>query len=115
MPGQPEREQLNIQDLQLNRRQRRRLSRRTFLISTGVLGATAMVAPSLLTRSAPTADALLGPGPLLDLLRPVFQTIGRDTYAGLSALVVPGPDVYSVAQGVTTPEPAASQRRRPSS
>src|SRR6266852_4615352 len=31
----------------------------------------------------------------------------HDTLNGLAAFVVPGPDVYSVAQGVNTPEPGA--------
>src|SRR6266536_5394003 len=31
----------------------------------------------------------------------------HDTLNGLAAFVVPGPDAYSVAQGVSTPEPGA--------
>jgi len=96
----------------LNRRQRR-WNRRQFLARMGVLGALTVVAPSVAFAPSPNkAEALLGgslggglsPGVLFDRLQPVFQALSRDTYGGLTAFVVPGPDPYSVAQGVSTPE-----------
>ncbi len=69
----------------------------------GVLGAAATTVPALLR--ARLAQALLGPAPLLDGLRPVLRDVSRDTLGGLVSFVVPGPDPYSQAQGVTTVEP----------
>jgi hypothetical protein len=39
-------------------------------------------------------------GPTLADLAPIFDTLAADTINGLVAFVVPGPDAYSVAQGV---------------
>src|SRR5262245_30388701 len=73
-----------------------RLERREFLTHAGRLAGAAAVlrpfTPSFNQRSA-MADSTAED----DLL--------RDTLNGFVAFVVPGPDEYSVAQGVSTPEP----------
>jgi hypothetical protein len=78
------------------------IDRRQFLARAGVLGA-ASVLPSLIPGRI--AAALSRADPVLDALSPVLQQVSRDTISGLVAFVVPGPDPYSTAQGVTTSEP----------
>lgn len=70
------------------------LDRRQFLARVGVLGAAAAV-------GVPRAAAAAPPEPI----GAVLQQLARDTISGLVAFVVPGPDPYSVQQGVTTVEP----------
>jgi hypothetical protein len=43
--------------------------------------------------------------PGADQFAKVLEELARDTFSGLIAFVVPGPDPYSVAQGVTTSAP----------
>lgn len=81
------------------------LSRRRFLAATGVLttAAAASQLPGFAGRwpaSAQSADDVLGPL-LGDAVGPLLRTLAHDTIAGLVAFVVPGPDAYSQAQGVT--------------
>jgi hypothetical protein len=77
------------------------IDRRQFLARAGVLGAAAMLPVWVPSRVA----ALVRSDPAFDALSPVLQQVSRDTISGLVAFVVPGPDAYSRAQGVTTPEP----------
>lgn len=74
-----------------------RYGRRAFLVRSGVLGAAIALVdvPSLLEPSAIGAAT-----PSLMDLAPVFDELSKDTINGLVAFVVPGPDLYSVAQGV---------------
>lgn len=74
------------------------VSRRSFLRQTGLLAAAVALAaewPALLgveQRGAAFADPPPDPNTL-------------DTLSGLVAFIVPGPDPYSLHQGVSTPEP----------
>jgi hypothetical protein len=77
------------------------LSRRQFLARAGVLGAAVTLAR--LPGSDWTAQAADIPG--LDQFAALLRELARDTFSGLIAFVVPGPDPYSVAQGVSTPAP----------
>ena len=73
-----------------------RLARRAFLTHAGLLaGAAALLRP--FTASLSPASARAASITEEDLL--------LDTMNGFVAFVVPGPDPYSVAQGLTTPEP----------
>lgn len=74
----------------------RALSRRAFLAGTGGLGLSAALAglPDALARHGWLEAALAQNGDV------TLQTLN-----GLAALIVPGDDEYSVAQGVSTPEP----------
>lgn len=84
----------------------RSLTRRDFLARTGVLGALAalygVAGPGLRPLWAQTPDDLAA---VIAGIRDTLQSLARDTYDGLVAFVVPGPDPYSVAQGVTSPRP----------
>jgi hypothetical protein len=74
----------------------RLLARRSFLGQAGRLAA----AMALVQASGILQDR--------GWLEPAYAAqpdIVRDTLNGLIAFIVPGPDAYSVAQGVTTPEP----------
>jgi hypothetical protein len=51
--------------------------------------------------SSPAQAALLSP----TALAPMFDALAMDTISGLVAFVVPGPDAYSVAQGVADTAP----------
>lgn len=64
---------------------------------SGVIGAAIALVdvPGLLEPSQTG-----GAGPTLADLAPVFDALSSDTISGLVAFVVPGPDAYSVAQGV---------------
>lgn len=77
------------------------IDRRQFIAGAGVLGAATMLPGWLPAR----VSALGRSDPVLDALSPLLQQVARDTIGGLVAFVVPGPDAYSRAQGVTTPEP----------
>jgi len=93
-----------------SRRRRRGLNRRQFLARTGVLGAATLLAPAVLFgRRAEEAGA----ASLFDMLAPVLRDLSRDTFAGLGAFVVPGPDAYSVAQGVSTPSAGGVAAKAP--
>jgi hypothetical protein len=72
------------------------LTRRTLVARGLVLAAAGALAglPDVLGRKGWLADALAAETDLV-----------RDTLNGLVAFVVPGPDGYSVHQGVSTPEP----------
>jgi hypothetical protein len=77
------------------------VSRRQFLVRTGVVGAGAyaLLSPSLAWATDPLQlilDRIAGPA---------LETLSRDTFAGLVAFQVPGPDKYSQAQGVTDTRP----------
>lgn len=72
-----------------------RKSRRSFLWSMTLASAGAALLHSGILTSAGWAQAAEGAPP--DLV--------RDTFNGLLAFVVPGADDYSVAQGVSMPEP----------
>ena len=81
------------------------VSRRRFLAATGLVSvaAAASQVPGFAGRwpaGAQSADDLLGPV-LGDTAEPLLQVLAHDTIAGLVAFVVPGPDAYSRAQGVT--------------
>ena len=74
-----------------------RYGRRAFLIRSGVIGAAvALVDVPTLLEPGRTGAA----SPSLTDLAPVFDALSKDTINGLVAFVVPGPDLYSVAQGV---------------
>jgi hypothetical protein len=78
-------------------------SRREFLIRAGVIGA-AMVfidVGELEFASSSAEGAALSP----TALAPLFEALATDTISGLVAFVVPGPDAYSVAQGVSDAAP----------
>jgi hypothetical protein len=79
-----------------------RFGRRAFLVRAGVIGAAVAVldVPDIL--GAPSGGAAT---PTLTELAPVFDALATDTLNGLVAFVVPGPDAYSVAQGVADSRP----------
>ena len=79
------------------------LGRRQFLAQFGVLGA------ALLLRPSGAAAALLAAGPDGRAAADALHRISLDTYRGLAAWVVPGPDAYSRAQGQTSPTPGGVQ------
>ena len=72
-------------------------SRRAFLHKTGLLTAAAALVQSDWVGRVLLPEARAGHGP--DLV--------MDTFNGLAALIVPGPDPYSVHQGVTDERPGA--------
>ena len=82
-------------------------SRRQFLLRTGTLGAAATVAlhPSL-AKAAGLLDPLLD-----DIAAPALKLLARDTVAGVVAFEVPGNDVHSQAQGVTSNRPGGIDAR----
>jgi hypothetical protein len=90
------------------------LSRRDFLIRTGVLGASATIVgawPDPARAGVPNALK-----PLLDrVVQPAIELLVRDTYAGLGVFAVPGPatDVYSAAQAMTSPRPGSVEAKGP--
>jgi hypothetical protein len=84
-------------------------NRRTFLWRTGSLGAAASIAlyPSI-AKAAGVLD------PVLDnIAAPALKILARDTVAGLVAFEVPGSDVYSQAQGVTSTRPGGIDAKAP--
>jgi hypothetical protein len=72
------------------------LSRRDFLTWTGQLAAALAFVP---------ASGILSERGWLSLAYAAEPDLVHDTVNGLIAFIVPGPDDYSVAQGVSTPEP----------
>lgn len=89
-------------------------SRRQFLIRTGLIGAAAALVetsdlglPVPGAAVAPAADAAINSGASSSLpsLPSVLEALAKDTMNGLVAFVVPGPDPYSIAQGVSDNEP----------
>ena len=78
------------------------LSRRQFLARVGVLGAATSLWGAGAWRAARSAPP---PG------SEVLAELARDTMNGLGAFAVPGPDDYSVAQGLTSPTPGAVDAR----
>jgi hypothetical protein len=74
------------------------VSRRAFLAAGGGLG--------LSVALAGLPDALARHG-WLDVAAAADPDLTRDTINGLVAFIIPGDDEYSVAQGVSTPEPGA--------
>lgn len=86
--------------------------RRDLLMRAGVLGAGAMAAglwPSRAAAELPPALERL----LLKVAEPAINLLVHDTYGGLAAFAVPGPDRYSQAQGVTSPTPGGVAARAP--
>ncbi|HWF17347.1 MAG TPA: hypothetical protein VG244_14275 [Acidimicrobiales bacterium] len=79
-----------------------RYGRRAFLVRTGVIGAAIALVdvPTLLEPTRAGAAA-----PSLTTLAPIFDALSTDTINGLVAFVVPGPDAYSVAQGMHDTQP----------
>ena len=89
------------------------ISRRTFLVRTGVLAAS-VAAPGVpwhRPAGAQEADDLIAP--LLDGIDPVLQALSVDTISGLCAFLVPSTDPYSVAQGLTDDAPGAIAAEAP--
>lgn len=86
------------------------LSRRDLLLRAGVLGAGAMVMgvwPGATRAEVPEALE-----PLLErVAEPALELLSRDTYAGLAAFALPGPDRYSQAQRLTSPSPGGVEAR----
>ncbi|RCW43665.1 hypothetical protein DFQ14_106143 [Halopolyspora algeriensis] len=88
-------------------------SRRAFLARIGLLGA-AVGAGGLLPRSALAEGAFADPlDRLADRLSPLLDELGRDTWNGFCAFVMPGPDPYSAAQGTPREEAGAMEARVP--
>lgn len=79
-----------------------RYGRRAFLVRSGLIGAAVALVdvPALLEPGQAGAA-----GPTLADLTPVFDALSTDTINGLIAFVVPGPDAYSVAQGMSDSAP----------
>lgn len=95
-------------------------SRRSFLVRAGVMSAAlALLDPEELLQLRPAAASTLsssrGAGVslltnedrilALSSLAPIFEELSKDTINGLVAFVVPGPDAYSLAQGVSDAVP----------
>jgi hypothetical protein len=77
------------------------MSRRQFVARAGVLGAfVGLGGLSGVRWAAGGADV-----PGAEQFAEVLEELARDTFSGLIAFVVPGPDSYSVAQGVTASTP----------
>jgi hypothetical protein len=81
--------------------------RREFLARTGVLGM------GLVLGGVAAAPARAASNPLLPTLRQLLEELSRDTINGFVAFVVPGPDAYSVAQGVHTSDPGGIDAQTP--
>src|SRR5579872_4138590 len=79
-----------------------RYGRREFLVRVGVMGAALALLDGTDLLGSSTADAkLLSLGQSAS----IFDALSTDTLNGLVAFVVPGPDAYSVAQGVSDSAP----------
>ncbi|HEX6390727.1 MAG TPA: twin-arginine translocation signal domain-containing protein [Solirubrobacteraceae bacterium] len=83
------------------------LDRRQFLARCGVLGA-GLAFGGPLSAAARAADP---PAELVKVAAALMRQLAYDTFAGLVAFAVPGNDVYSKAQGVTSPTPGAVDAR----
>src|SRR5437588_862442 len=79
------------------------VSRRQFLARAWVLGAAVALAGSDGWRLPVRAADVPGN----DQAAAVLDALARDTASGLAAFILPGPDPYSVAQGVSSPTPGA--------
>jgi hypothetical protein len=82
--------------------------RREFLLRAGVIGAAMLLLDTVdLTSPASAAENadLSTSGLSPSALAPIFDALSRDTLNGLVAFVVPGPDAYSMAQGVSDTAP----------
>lgn len=84
------------------------LSRRQFLARCGALGAAALVVQ---VPGISSADAVAAEG--VDEASAALRTLTVDTLSGLVAFVVPGPDRYSQAQGLTDSRPGGVDARAP--
>ncbi len=71
-----------------------RLSRRAFVVQVGLLASALAPLPGVLKRAGFLDDALAA-----------APDVVSETFNGLVAFVVPGPDAYSVAQGESSAEP----------
>lgn len=75
--------------------------RRAFLVRAGVLGIAAALPPALAgppaVAAAPTATADVIEE-LMAWLRPQLQRLAFDTFSGVAAFCLPGPDLYSLRQ-----------------
>jgi hypothetical protein len=81
--------------------ERSQFGRREFFVRAGVVGAAVVLFDAVDVADV-TAPAGAGvPAPLTSLL----DQLATDTINGLIAFVVPGPDAYSVAQGVSDAVP----------
>jgi len=81
--------------------ERSQFGRREFFVRAGVVGAAVVLLDAVdLTDATSPAEAGV-PAPVASLL----DQLATDTINGLIAFVVPGPDPYSVAQGVSDPVP----------
>ncbi len=69
--------------------------RRDFLARSGLMGAVAAISPMLLASSKSEASLLLSES----LISEVFNAMTLDTFAGVSAFVLPGNDWHSISQG----------------
>jgi len=84
------------------------LDRRQFLARCGVLGA------GLTLAGGPLASLARAQDPAADLAKvaaAIMRALAHDTFAGLVAFAVPGNDMYSKAQGVTSPTPGGVDNR----
>ncbi len=68
--------------------------RRDFLTRSGLVGAVAAVSPMLLSSSKSQASLFSSN----DFISEVFNAITLDTFAGVSASVIPGNDWHSISQ-----------------
>jgi hypothetical protein len=89
---------------------RQQFGRRQFLVRAGVLSAAlAFLDVGALGASPSARAAALRRAGVTSLkpadLAPIFDELSSDTLSGLVAFVVPGPDAYSVAQGVSDTAP----------
>ncbi|HIV73105.1 MAG TPA: hypothetical protein H9903_19370 [Candidatus Aquabacterium excrementipullorum] len=75
-----------------------RLTRRRF--ATSAIG-TACAAATLPALTGPAVGQLATPS-RVERLRAMFNLLARDTLAGVSAFAVPGSDLYSLWQGLST-------------
>jgi hypothetical protein len=81
--------------------ERSQFGQREFFVRAGVVGAAVVLLDAAdLTDATSPAEAGV-PAPVAALL----DQLATDTINGLIAFVVPGPDPYSVAQGVSDPVP----------
>lgn len=89
------------------------VTRRDFLARTGVLGAASVAAQVLAAPAAraQAGDALLAP--VLAELSPALQQLAHDAIAALGVFVIPGPDPWSVQQGLTDEQPGAVEADNP--
>ena len=79
--------------------ERPQFGRREFFVRAGVVGAAVVLLDAVDLTDAPSPAEAGVPAPVASLL----DQLATDTINGLIAFVVPGPDPYSVAQGVFDP------------